>query len=184
MKHARKAALAASAFVCAAMFSFSWSEQSGVSLSVDSAQAQSPGSAFLPSAGETPGVAYGQRRHHYRQAGYGYRPSHYRRAAYGYRPAGAAAVGAGLAAGAVGTAVAATQPWGWGGGPYYGGAYQPRAGYYASPALLPSEGSGGLNAYAMAPIKESDYKLYLKNLHDAGYNPKNNYDANGIVKTQ
>ena len=40
MKHTRKAALAASAFVCAAMFSFSWSGQSGVSLSVDNAQAR------------------------------------------------------------------------------------------------------------------------------------------------
>ena len=66
MKHARKAALAASAFVCAAMFSFSWSEQSGVSLSVDNARAQSSG--FLPSAGETPGVGYGQRRRANRRA--------------------------------------------------------------------------------------------------------------------
>lgn len=173
MKHASKAALAASAFVCAAVFSFSWSGQGGVSLSVGNAQAQSPGSAFLPSAGETPGVPYGQRRHHYRGAGYGYRPGHYRRVGYRYHPAAAAAVGAGLAAGAVGTAVAATQPWGWGPGHYYGGPY-----------VLPSEGSGGLNAYAMAPIKESDYKLYLQNLHDAGYNPKSNYDANGILKTQ
>src|SRR6185437_8298151 len=164
MKHASKAALAASAFVCAAVFSFSWSGQGGVSLSVGNAQAQSPGSAFLPSAGETPGVPYGQRRHHYRGAGYGYRPGHYRRVGYRYHPAAAAAVGA---------AVAATQPWGWGPGHYYGGPY-----------VLPSEGSGGLNAYAMAPIKESDYKLYLQNLHDAGYNPKSNYDANGILKTQ
>ena len=53
MKHARKAALAASAFVCAAMFSFSWSEQSGVSLSVDNAQAQSgtQHTGFVPHKG-------------------------------------------------------------------------------------------------------------------------------------
>jgi len=59
----RKSAIAASTVAITALFSFSWSEQSGVSLSVDNAQAQSPGSAFLPSAGQTPGVGYGRRRH-------------------------------------------------------------------------------------------------------------------------
>lgn len=149
----RKVAIATSTLACAALFSFSWSEQRGVSLSVDNAQAQSPGSAFLPSAGQTPGVGYGERRHHHRRAGYGYRPTHYRRAGYGYHPgaAGAAAVGAGLAAGAVGTAVAAgTQPWGWGGGPYdtgtgyygggpyYTGSVWGANAYYAPPAASPS----------------------------------------------
>ena len=47
MKQTRKVAIAASAFVCAAMFSFSWSEQSGVSLSVDNAQAQTH-APFVP----------------------------------------------------------------------------------------------------------------------------------------
>ena len=49
MKQTRKVAIAASAFVCAAMFSFSWSEQSGVSLSVDNAQAQAGAGGVLPS---------------------------------------------------------------------------------------------------------------------------------------
>src|SRR2546423_12824201 len=40
MKHARKTALAASAFTCAALLSFGWSEQSGISLSIESAQAR------------------------------------------------------------------------------------------------------------------------------------------------
>jgi hypothetical protein len=40
MKHARKTALAASAFTCAALFSFGWSEQGGISLSIESAQAR------------------------------------------------------------------------------------------------------------------------------------------------
>jgi hypothetical protein len=40
MKHARKTALAASAFTCAALLSFGWSDQRGVSLSVESAQAR------------------------------------------------------------------------------------------------------------------------------------------------
>ena len=36
---AKKIAIATSAFACAAMFSFGWSEQGGISLSVDKAQA-------------------------------------------------------------------------------------------------------------------------------------------------
>ena len=40
MEHARKAALAASAFACAALVSFGWSEQGGISLSIESAQAR------------------------------------------------------------------------------------------------------------------------------------------------
>lgn len=53
MKQTRKVAIAASAFVCAAMFSFSWSEQNGVSLSVDNAQAQAGAGGVLPS-GQNP----------------------------------------------------------------------------------------------------------------------------------
>jgi hypothetical protein len=58
--------------------------------------------------------------------------------------------------------------------------------HYASPALSPSEGPrawGGLKAYA-GPIKPDDYNMYLKNLHDAGYDPKNDYAANGLLKNQ
>lgn len=123
--------------------------------------------------------------------GYGYRP--------GYRPGavGAAAVGAGLAAGAVGTAVAATtQPWGWGGGPYYGygGPYQATAADYGYG--YPNAYAYPMNAYAMSPppaavgpgwmggIKQSDYDLYMKNLHDSGYNPKDDYTATGSMKAQ
>jgi hypothetical protein len=100
---------------------------------------------------------------------------HYRRAGYGYGPG---VVGAGVAgAAAVGTAaaVAATSPgWGWGGGPYYGGAgYQPA--YY---------GGAGYQRGAWGPVSSKDYELYIKNLHDAGYDPKNNYNANGTIKVQ
>jgi hypothetical protein len=101
MKHVRKAALAATAFTCAALFSFGWSEQSGISLSVENAQAR-VGRPLTPVS--VAGVAR-------RQA---------RRGAYGYGY-GARAVGVGAAA--IGTAAAvgaATSPWGWGGGPYYG----------------------------------------------------------------
>ena len=96
-----KFAIATATFACAALLSFGWSEQRGVSLSIESAQARI-GRPLTPVS--VAGVA----RRQYRRAGYG----------YGY-----GAVGAGLAAGAIGTAaVAATSPWGYGGGPYaYGG---------------------------------------------------------------
>jgi hypothetical protein len=33
-------------------------------------------------------------------------------------------------------------------------------------------------------VSNSDHATYLKNLHDSGYNPKNDFDANGVVKVQ
>lgn len=123
-----KLAIASSTVACAALFSFSWSEQRGVSLSVEGAQAR-VGRPLTPMSAA--GVARRQNR----------------RAAYGY---GAGVVGAGVAgAAALGTAaaVAATSPnWGWGSGPYYGGAgyvggpYYTRTGYTGSEPL-------GANAY-------------------------------------
>ena len=110
-----KLAIAGSTVACAALFSFSWSEQRGVSLSVESAQAR-VGRPLTPLSGA--GVARRQ-----------YRRSAYRAGAVGAGVAGAAAVG-------TAAAVAATSPnwgwgggwggnWGWGGSPYYtnGGTY-------------------------------------------------------------
>src|SRR5260221_9769390 len=103
MKHARKTALAASAFTCAALLSFGWSEQGGISLSIESAQAR-VGRPLTPVS--VAGVARRQTR----------------RAVYGAGVVGAGAPGAGTAG-----AVAATSPnWGWGGNPYQTG-----TGYYA-----------------------------------------------------
>lgn len=105
-----KAAIGTATFACAALFSFGWSEQSGISLSVESAQAR-VGRPLTPVS--VAGVARRQNR----------------RAAYGY---GAGVVGAGVGAAAVGTAAAVaatTQPWGWGSGPYAG------TGYYGRSAL-------------------------------------------------
>src|SRR3954465_9387043 len=100
MKHARKTALAASAFTCAALLSFGWSEQGGISLSIESAQAR-VGRPLSPVS--VAGVA----RRHNRRAVYG----------AGVVGAGAAAVGTAAAIGTAG-AVAATSPnWGWGGSP-------------------------------------------------------------------
>src|ERR1700760_1683769 len=93
----RTCAIAISTFACATIFSFNWSEQRGVSLSIEGAQAR------IGRPGTPLSVAGVARRH-------------YRRGAYGY---GAGVVGAGLAAGAIGAAaVAATSPYGYG---YYGG---------------------------------------------------------------
>jgi hypothetical protein len=99
-----KAALAVSVFACATMLSFDWSEQKGVSLSIERAQAQVGDPSTDPS---TPRATR-------RQA---------RRAA-----AGAAAVGAGaVAAGATAAYYAGGGPYAYygGGAPqaYYGGAY-------------------------------------------------------------
>src|SRR5262245_47014911 len=105
MKHVRRAALVASVFTCAALFSFGWSEQNGISLSVESAEAR-VGRPLTPVS----------------VAGVGRRQA--RRAAYGYGPG---VVGAGLAGAAVvGTAAAVA------GAPYYGGPgyYSGGAGYY------------------------------------------------------
>lgn len=52
---------------------------------------------------------------------------------------------------------------------------------HASPTLLPSEGSGGLNAYAVGPGSSNDRAVYIKNLRDSGYNPKNNFNKFGHV---
>jgi hypothetical protein len=108
MKNVTKTSLAVSAFTLAAMFSFGWSEQDGISLSVESAQAR-VGRPLTPLSGA--GVARRQ----------------YRRAAYGTGVVGAGVVGAA----AIGTAaaVAATAPY-YGGAGYYGGGRYYQGGYY------------------------------------------------------
>jgi hypothetical protein len=153
-------AVATSTFACATLLSFGWSDQSGVSLSVESAQARI-GRPLTPLS--VAGVARRQNR----RAGYGY---------------GAGVVGAGVAgAAAVGTAaaIAATPGWGWGGGPYYAG-----TGYYgggplgARAAYYPAASGMGM----WAPITQANWEQYLKNLHDAGYDPKNDYGSNGVIR--
>lgn len=110
MKSFAKAAIASSAAVCAMLFSFSWSEQGGASLSVESAQAR-VGRPLTPMSGA--GVARRQ----------------YRRAAYGYGLAGAAAVG--TAAAVAGSPYYGYPGPGYYGGGYYGpGAWGARAAYY------------------------------------------------------
>ncbi|SHN80504.1 hypothetical protein SAMN05444170_4378 [Bradyrhizobium erythrophlei] len=118
----KKIAIATTTLTCATLFSFGWSEQRGVSLSIESAQARI-GRPLTPVS--VAGVA---RRN-------------YRRAAYGY---GAGVVGAGVATAAIGAAaVAATTPGGYYRSGYYrSGAYAPAA-YYGQP-------SGYADSYAYA----------------------------------
>ena len=156
-------AIAASTFACAALLSFGWSEQRGLSLSVEKAEAR-VGRPLTPVS--VAGVARRQNR----------------RAAYG-----AGVVGAGAAAVGTAAAVAATSPnWGWGGdpyrtgtgyyagGPYYGGPVRgARAAYY-----------GGYPSAAWGGVSTSDRDLYFRNIHDSGYSPKNNFNANGTIRTQ
>src|ERR1700738_300406 len=102
-------AVGASTFACAALLSFGWSEQRGLSLSVEKAEAR-VGRPLTPVSGA------GDARRQNRRAVCG----------AGVVAAGAAAVGTAAAIGTAG-AVAATSPnWGWGGPPYQTG-----AGYYA-----------------------------------------------------
>ena len=122
----KKLAIASSTVVCAMVLSFGWTEQRGVSLSVEGAQAR-VGRPLTPVS--VAGVARRQNR----RAAYGY--------GYGAGVAGAAAVG-------TAAAVAATSPnWGWGSGPYYTGTGYDRGGpalganaYYAAPTTSPSSG--------------------------------------------
>jgi hypothetical protein len=103
----RKAGIATACFACAAMFSLDWSEQNGVSLSIESAQAR-VGRPLTPVS--VAGVARRQTR----------------RAVVGAGVVGAGLVGAGAAAAYYGAAA----PYNYGGGPYYGG----RAYYGGYPA--------------------------------------------------
>ena len=107
-----KTAIAVSVFACATMLSFDWTEQKGVSLSVESAQAR-VGRPLTPVS--VAGVARRQGR----------------RAAIGAAAVGAGEVGAGY--------YGATAPYYGSGGPYayYGGQdYATRNGFVCQPGTL------------------------------------------------
>ena len=110
MKNVRKTAIAVSAFACAAIFSFDWSKQDGILMSVESAQAR-VGRPLTPVS--VAGVARRQTR----------------RAVYGAGIAGAAVVG-------TAAAVAAAPYYGgtgyYSGGPYYQGSRYNTGGAYAA----------------------------------------------------
>ena len=112
-----KAAIAISVFACATMLTFDWTEQKGVSLSVESAQAR-VGRPLTPVS--VAGVARRQGR----------------RAAIGAAAVGAGVVGAGVAAAGY---YGATAPYYGSGGPYayYGGQdYATRNGFVCQPGTM------------------------------------------------
>jgi hypothetical protein len=216
-----KVAIAASTFTFASLLSVGWSEQRGVSLSVDSAQA-----ARHASYGRTGSTGTAtMRTTAYRGGGgrYGRGPNNlgglvggddagtpgmgFGRASYGRTGAvGAAAVGTGAAVAATspgwgwgggpyGTGYAAGNPgWGWGGGPYYAGAgYYGGGGPYAGTGYYAGGPYGGpTNANAFGGpvgwwgggVNSHDHDNYMRNLRDSGYDPKNDFNSNGTLKTQ
>jgi len=137
----RTFAIATSAFACATLLSFGWSEQSGVSLSVESAQARI-GRPWTPLS--VAGVARRQ----------------YRRAAYGYG-AGVVAYYGGYSSGYYGA---------YGGYPsgYYGsyaaGGYP--GGYYGAYGGYPS---GYYGAYAAGGYPSGYYGAYAAGGYPSGY---------------
>ncbi|WP_246788300.1 hypothetical protein [Bradyrhizobium sp. CCBAU 53421] len=130
----RNTAIALSTFACATLFSITWSEQGGVSASVESAQAR----VGRPL---TPVSAAGVARRHTRRAAYGY------------------GVGAGIAATAAVATAAATAPvYGWGTNnwtdayaaqtdPHFGQPYYPARAYHG---VSPYYGYAGWTDYKAA----------------------------------
>ena len=143
MRQVRRSVIAISASACAILFSFGWSEQGGLSLSVESAQAR-VGRPLTPVS--VAGVAR-------RQA---------RRGAYGYGY-GAGVVGAGVAAVGTAAAIAATSPYRTWGSPYYTGAGYSSGGPYESYAYSPDEWRrrNGMVCEPGTMTKLDDGRMYL-----------------------
>ncbi len=129
-----KIAIATATFACTALLSFGWSEQRGVSLSIESAQAR-VGRPLTPVS--VAGVA----RRQYRRGAYG---------AYGGYGYGAGVAGAGLAAGAYAAAgvAAATSPEG-----YYAG----NGGGYYAPSSWGDHECHFTHSYACLPYAAKDW---------------------------
>lgn len=130
MKHATKAILASSAFLCATPLSFGWSDHGGPSLSVASAQARVGRPA-------TPVSVAGVTRRHVR------------RGAVGAGVAGAAAVGTAAAIGSAyngyygDNSYYPAAGYGYGAGPYAAYAAVPYGAYGAAPYGAPGFGYQG-----------------------------------------
>jgi hypothetical protein len=52
-----------------------------------------------------------------------------------------------------------------------------QARHMSQPAQPPNMAMG-----MMAPITAENWQQYQKNLRDAGYNPKNDYQSNGVIR--
>jgi hypothetical protein len=161
--------IAASTLASAALLSFGWSEQRGLSLSVEKAEAR----VGRPL---TPVSAAGVARRQNRRPAYG----------AGVVGTGVAAVGTAAAIGTAG-AIAATSPnWGWGGNPYQTG-----TGYYAGGPYYGGSVQGATAAYypgypsaAWGGLSSGDRDLYFRNLRDSGYDKKGDFNPSGTIRTQ
>ena len=176
-------AIAASTFACAALLSFDCSEQRGLSLSVEKAEAR-VGRPLTPVS--VAGVA---RRQH-RRAAYGAAGVAYgaagaaEMARYGNGPNDTGSLVGGDDPGTYSVAPAPGPYYQRGGyyagGPYYGssfrGANAAYYGGYAGVAGTPGPWAGG--------VSSSDYALYIRNLQDSGYDTKKNFNASGNVAQQ
>ena len=110
----------------------------------------------------------------------------YHRGYYGHPVARGAAVATGAA-----VAAGAATGWGWnqpyyGGGygygyPGYGGAYANRSYVTGRPTLIPRYYGGAYGAYARYGGVNSNY---MKALEESGYDPRNDYTAEGNMRTQ
>jgi hypothetical protein len=178
MKQTTKAVIATSAIACATLFSFSWSEQRGVSLSVEDAHAR-VGRPLTPV--RVAGVA----RRHNRRAAYGY-------GGYGYGVAGAAAVG--TAAAVAGSPYYAGTGWGCNAGDPFctrPGVVGARAAYYGGmgdPNYRPGVWGARAAYYGAAPAAStpawSVVTAYRAGGPWYGYSGWDDYRArNGIVCT-
>ena len=168
-------AIAASTFACAALLSFGWSEQRGLSLSVEKAEAR-VGRPLTPVS--VAGVARRQNR----RAAYGAAGAA-EMARYGNGPNDTGGLVGGDDPGTYSVAPAPGPYYQRGGyyagGPYYGSSFRgANAAYYGGYAGVAGPGpwAGG--------VSSSDYALYIRNLQDSGYNTKNNFNASGNVRTQ
>ncbi|WP_407174507.1 hypothetical protein [Bradyrhizobium sp. STM 3562] len=65
--------------------------------------------------------------------------------------------------------------------------YRPAMSYHRAMGAYGAVGAPGMGApppATMGGVSNSDYTMYMRNLHDSGYNPKNNFNDNGTIKTQ
>ena len=181
-------AIAASTFACAALLSFGWSEQRGLSLSVEKAEAR-VGRPLTPVS--VAGVARRQNR----RAAYGAAGAA-EMARYGNGPNDTGSLVGGDDPGTYAVAPAPGPYYQRGGyyagGPYYGSSVRgANAAYYGGPVRGANAAYyGGYSGVPASPgvwaggVSSSDYALYIRNLHDSGYNTKNNFNASGNVAQQ
>jgi hypothetical protein len=53
--------------------------------------------------------------------------------------------------------------------------------HYARPVSQPAQ-PPSMAMGMMGPTTSADYQQYLKNLRDSGYDPKNDYQSNGVIR--